>query len=398
MSSEGESMVRKIVENAQPAGPRLIVTTLSGVKPEEVNWLWPGRIPRGKTTLLAGDAGLGKSYLSMDIAARVSRGGTWPDGGDVAEGDVLIVTAEDSLADTVRPRLDNLGADVSRVHHIDVTVSNAEALESLSLDKHVRLLEAEITKRDAALLIIDPITAFARGKDTYKASDVRQLLTPVVSMAERTGCAVLTIMHLNKRSFEHNALYRISSSVDFVAVARSAFLVAPHPEDDQRRVFGSIKSNLSAPPKVLGFRFTDGVFAWEPNPVDIKMNDVLSQPEPPRERLAFEEAVEFIAELLADGPIAVQQVRREAKSVGISDPSLRRAKASLDITSNRRSKGNDGDGHWEWSLPQVQRRVSDERLADISPVDYANQARNDDSRKMLNDSTNNGIQRSFFDE
>jgi RecA-family ATPase len=123
MSSEGESMVRKIVENAQPAGPRLLVTTLSGVEPEEVNWLWPGRIPRGKTTLLAGDAGLGKSYLSLDIAARVSTGGTWPDGGDVAEGDVLIVTAEDGLADTVRPRLDNLGADVSRVHHIDVTVS-----------------------------------------------------------------------------------------------------------------------------------------------------------------------------------------------------------------------------------------------------------------------------------
>ena len=80
MSSEGESKVRKIVENAQPAGPRLIVTTLSGVEPEEVNWLWPGRVPRGKNTLLAGDAGLGKSYLSMDIAARVTRGGTWPDG------------------------------------------------------------------------------------------------------------------------------------------------------------------------------------------------------------------------------------------------------------------------------------------------------------------------------
>jgi hypothetical protein len=310
---------------------------------------------------------------------------------------VLIVTAEDGLADTVRPRLDNLGADVSRVHHIDVTVSNAEALESLSLDKHVRLLEAEITKRDAALLIIDPITAFARGKDTHKASDVRQLLTPVVSMAERTGCAVLTIMHLNKRSFEHNALYRISSSVDFGAVARSAFLVAPHPEDDQRRVFGSIKSNLSAPSKVLGFRFTDGVFDWEPNPVDIKMSDVLSQPEPPKERLALDEAVEFMAELLADGPIAVQQVQSEAKSVGISKATLLRAKKSLGVESNRGSKGNDGEGHWEWSLPQTHPRVSDERLADISPVNNTNQARNDDSRKMLNDSTNNDIQRSFFD-
>ena len=389
-------MVREIIEDAQPAGPRLKVTTLSDVEPEEVNWLWDGRIPRGKNTLLAGDAGLGKSYLSLDVAARVSTGGTWPDGGDVEQGNVLIVTAEDGLADTLRPRLDKLGADMSRVHHIDVTVKKNDSSEGLSLDKHLGLLEAEITRRNATLLIIDPITAFAQGKDTYKASDVRQLLTPVVSMAERTGCAVLTIQHLNKRSFEHNALYRVSSSTDFVNVARSALLVAPHPDDDARKVFGSIKSNLSAPPDVLGFRFTDDVFAWEPNPIDIKMSDVLSQPEPPKERLALEEAVEFIAELLADGPIAVQQVRREAKSVGISNPTLRRAKASLDITSNRSSKGNDGEGHWEWSLPAVHPRVCDEHLADNSPLDELNQARNEDSRKVLTNSTAHGIQGNLF--
>ncbi|MDP6063348.1 MAG: AAA family ATPase, partial [SAR202 cluster bacterium] len=373
-------MVRKIVENAQPSGPRLLVTTLSGVKPEEVNWLWPGRIPRGKNTLLAGDAGLGKSYLSLDIAARVSRGGTWPDGGNVVEGDVLIVTAEDGLADTVRPRLDNLGADVSRVHHIDVTVSNAEALESLSLDKHLRLLEVEIAERNAILLIIDPMTAFVRGKDSHKASDVRQLLTPVVSMAERTGCAVLTIQHLNKRSFEHNALYRVSSSADFVAVARSAFLVAPHPDDDARRVFGSIKSNLSAPPEVLGFRFNDDVFDWEPTPVDIKMSDVLSQPEPPKERFALVEAVEFLVELLADGPIAVQQVRKEAKSAGISMATLRRAKYSKGVKSQKVSVGKEGDGHWEWSLPQVHPRVGVGGRGDISAGDDAKAGRAHQSR------------------
>jgi len=307
--SVGDSMVQEIVDNAPPAGPRLKVTTLSNVEPEEVNWLWPKRIARGKNILLAGDPGQGKSYLSLDIAARVSIGGKWPDGGDVEQGNVLIVTAEDGIADTVRPRLDKLGADTNRVHNIDLAVSMTGCSESLSLERHSHLLEDEITKWDAVLLIIDPVTAFVGVKDTNKASDVRQLLTPVVSMAERTGCAVLTIQHLNKRSSEHNALYRVSSSTDFVAVARSGFLVAPHPDDDSLRVFVPIKSNLSAPADVLGLRVTDGVFVWEPDPLDVKVSELLTQPPSAEQRSALQDAKEFLAEVLAGGLVAVDQVR-----------------------------------------------------------------------------------------
>jgi hypothetical protein len=344
-------MVQEIVDNAQPAGPRLNVTTLSDVEPEEVNWLWPKRVARGKNTLLAGDAGLGKSYLSLDIAARVSIGGKWPDGGDVEQGNVLIVTAEDGIADTVRPRLDKLGADASRIHDIDLTVTTVGGSESLSFAKHIRLLEDEITKRDAVLLIIDPVTALVGGSDTYKASDVRQLLTPVVSMAERTGCAVLTIQHLNKRSSEHNALYRVSSSADFVAVARSGFLVALHPDDDSLRVFALIKSNLSAPADALGFRFVDDVFSWESDPLDIDVSGLLTPPPSAEQRSVLEDAKEFLAEVLADRPVSAEQVEVDAENAGISKSTLRRAKRLLGVKSERVSGGNEGRGYWEWSLP-----------------------------------------------
>jgi putative DNA primase/helicase len=390
-------MVQEIVDNAQPAGPRLKVTTLSDVEPEEVNWLWPKRIPRGKNTLLAGDPGQGKSYLSLDIAARVSVGGKWPDGGDVEQGNVLIVTAEDGIADTVRPRLDKLGADASRIHDIDLTVTTVGGSESLSLDRHIRLLEDEITRRDAVLLIIDPVTALVGRSDTYKASDVRQLLTPVVSMAERTGCAVLTIQHLNKRSSEHNALYRVSSSTDFVAVARSGFLVAPHPGDDALRVFCPIKSNLSAPADVLGFRVTDGSFSWEPDPLDIKVSELLNNPPSAEQRSELEDAKEFLSEVLADGPVAVKQVRVEAENVGISKSTLERAKNSLGVKSERVSDSNEGRGHWEWSLSARPPRVNDEHLADIGSSYSPRTAPYSGSRKMTNNAMQDGVQGILID-
>jgi hypothetical protein len=107
--------------------------------------------------------------------------------------------------------------------------------------------------------------------------------------------------------------------------------------------------------------------------------------------------VEFLTKLLADGPVNVEHVEQQGKNGGISKATLGRAKILLGVESNRDSKGNGGEGHWEWSLPAVHPRVCDEHLADTSPLDELNQARNDDSRKVLTNSTNNDIQRSFFD-
>ena len=103
--------------------PELAITTVKDVEKEQVTWLWPRRIPRGKLSIVAGDPGLGKSYMSLDIAARISLGGPWPDGGYAPLGNVLIISAEDGLADTIRPRLELLGADLGRIHVIATTLT-----------------------------------------------------------------------------------------------------------------------------------------------------------------------------------------------------------------------------------------------------------------------------------
>ncbi len=346
-------MVQEIVDNAQPAGPRLCVTRLSDVEPKEVDWLWSKRIPRGKNTVVAGDAGVGKSLLTLDIASRVSKGSEWPNGENGVEpGNVLLVTAEDGLDDTVVPRLIELGADTQRIQGIGIAVEDGRGRQvGLSLERHLNLIEYEVRNSNADLLVIDPVTAFAGSRDTHKASDVRQLLSPMGAMAAKHGCAVVTVMHLNKNSQETNALYRVSGSTDFMAVARSAHLVVEHPDDEELRVFGPIKANLSAPAKPLGFRIADGQFTWETGPVDISMSDLLHTPSSPDERSAIDDAEDFLRQLLKEGVVSRRQIMQEAEEAGISERTLKRAKSRLGVEANRVSDGNEGKGHWEWSLP-----------------------------------------------
>ena len=348
-------MVSKIVENAKPAGPRLNVTRLSDVQPKAVDWLWQLRIARGKNTVIVGDPGVGKSWLTLDITSRVSKGTDWPyDGNGLEPGNVILVTEEDGLDDTVVPRLIEFDADISRIQHISTEVlvdaCGVELTEALSLERHLDLIENEVRKFSAELLVIDPVSALVGKRDTHKASDVRQLLSPMAAMAERNGCAVVTVMHLNKNSQETNALYRASGSTDFIAVARNAHLVAKHPYDEELRVFGPVKTNLSAAPEPLGFRILNGRFIWEPDPVDISMSDLLHTPSSPDERLAIDDAEDFLRQLLKEGSVLRIQVSQEAEEAGISERTLRRARSRLGVKAKRVSDGNEGRGHWEWLL------------------------------------------------
>ena len=343
----------------QPGGagdalPQLVITPLNGVSPQRVEWLWPQRIPVGKLTLLGGDPGLGKSYLTLDLASRISLGGPWPDGGDAPENNVLIVTAEDGLSDTVRPRLDLLDADVSRIYSIDITVKKGQQDEALSLDEHLGQIEETIASRHAGLLIIDPILAImGRRTDTFKTSEVRPVLARLAGMAERTRCAVLAVMHLNKKSSEGNAIYRLTASLDFGAAARSVLIVGNNPDDPKRRVLVSAKSNLSAPPAALGFHFSErGDFVWEQETLDIDAQSLLSVPQNSEKKGAMAEAESFLREVLGDGAQNAAQVYREAKEADISAITLRRARGRLGVLAVRTSKGNEGNGYWVWQLPE----------------------------------------------
>ena len=336
------------LEGGVKVPPKLKITTMGSVLARKVLWLWPGRIPQGKLTVIAGDPGLGKSLLTLDMAARVSFGGPWPDIGIAPLGDVLLITAEDGLDDTVRPRLDLLEADVSRIHAIEISVDDNGENVALSLTEHLPQIEEAVATYAAILLVIDPILALTGRKDTHKASDVRAILAPLAAMAERTGCAVVTILHLNKNSKEGNALYRVTSSLDFVAAARSALVVGEHPDDPDRRVLASIKANLSAKPALLGFHIDDrGCFIWD-GVVDLDVHALLNVPLPD-EKAARDEAKDFLLEVLKNGPRPAAEVQTEARQYGITDTTLKRAAKDLELQKIRVG-GIGKDGHWEWAL------------------------------------------------
>jgi predicted ATP-dependent serine protease len=175
------------------------------VTPEPVRWLWTGRIPRGKLTLVEGPPGLGKTLLLLGVAARCSAAMPMPLQGDTAEGcgiNVLIVSYEDGLADTLRPRIEAAGADLTRVHFIERVVEHSDrgAVETLlALPEHIAELEQRIRALDARLVVIDPLMAAISAKvDAHKDQDVRRVLAELRNLAERTGAAVVAVRHLRK--------------------------------------------------------------------------------------------------------------------------------------------------------------------------------------------------------
>lgn len=240
--------------------PVVKMTRLADVVPERTEWLWRGYLPLGKQVTLDGDPNLGKSTLSLEFSATVTTGGTWPDG-SVCEhpGAVVICSAEDGLADTIRPRLDAAGADVSRVHSVDgVPVHSDGTLRPPTL-ADIAALEHAIITTGARLLVIDVVMAYLpTGTDAHKDQDIRRVLSALSRLAERTRCTVLLLRHLNKGS-GRDPLYRGGGSIGIVGAARAGLLVAADPEDPQRRVLASIKSNLAPAPQSLSYRLLPAV-------------------------------------------------------------------------------------------------------------------------------------------
>ena len=326
---------------------------LTNITPREVQWLWYKRLPRGKFCLLGGDPGLGKSYMTLDIAARISLGSEWPDHiGSAPIGNTLIISVEDGMEDTIRPRLDLLGADLSRIRCIEPIVDSDTKTAGLNLADHLMELEQEIIDYKASLLILDPVLAFTGLKaDTHRASDVRSILGPLANVADRTLCTVLGIMHLNKRSTELNSLYRISGSGDFGAAARSVQLVGKHPENEDRRVLAPVKMNLSAKPVSLEFGFTpEGEFTWY-GPTTLEANQILQMVDA-EEKSARESAKDFLFDILQDRPWFAKDVWEAADANGISKNTLRRAASEIGVIISQGAPptGKRGSPGWIWKL------------------------------------------------
>jgi KaiC/GvpD/RAD55 family RecA-like ATPase len=335
------------------------VMTLSTVPYQPLRPLWPGKLWRGKLALMAGDPGLGKSLSTLDIAARITRGSPWPASTDRAPpGDVVLLSAEDDAADTLRPRLESAGADLDRVHTIIEVMevdpqTGKRRRKSFRLGAHLDQLEQIFERFKPLLLIVDPITAYmSADTDSHATADVRSDLAPLADLAQRHGVAVLMVSHLNKAT-TMQALYRVTGSVAFVAAARSAFGVVRDPNDRDRRYFLPLKNNLGKDTGGLAYRIAfDGRaphVTWETDPVDVDIDEVTAgiSPRERAKRAGEDAAGVWLRDQLANGAVAASDIWRRAKESGHSERKLKAAIRQLGI-----EKAPAGyRGAWHYSLP-----------------------------------------------
>ena len=316
--------------------------TMDEVRTEPVSWLWEPYIPRGKIIIVQGDPGDGKTTMMLAIASAVTNGEALPNGFADIPANVIFQTAEDGLADTIKPKLELLGADCSRVHVID------ESDNPLSLaDERI---EKAIVKTNAKLLIIDPIQAYLGGADLHSARGMRPLMKSLGAMAERTGCAVVIIGHLNKRD-KTRTQYRGLGSIDIYAAARSVLMIGRMSET--LRVVVHNKSNLArnGPPMAFSFDSATG-FCWH-GEFEINMDDIYKNEERENES-QLDKAKQLIKTALANGPVEATTIMEMADEKDISQRTMKRAKSELDVNS---VKHND---KWYWEMPIETNFANDE--------------------------------------
>lgn len=338
----------------QPIDGAPVILRLADVEPCEVRWLWEGRIPRGRVSLLAGRPGEGKSMASMDWAARVTTGRTWPDGTPCAKGSVVLVAGEDDPADTIRPRLDAHGADVTRVHLLQSVVRvgpDGVACEAVFTLADLPALEATLAKvSDCALVIVDPIGSFIGGVDAHRDNQVRGVLAPLAALAQRTGAAVLLVAHQRKGAASH-ADDLVLGSRAFTGIARSVLHLMMDPDNEGRRLLLPGKSNLAGPAAGLAFTIAGNPprIEWEPDPVDMTADGVLAAQVggDGGGRTERDDAGDWLRDLLASGARSARDVERDARDAGFSFATVRRAKAAIGVVSRKPAFG----GPWEWTLP-----------------------------------------------
>jgi hypothetical protein len=322
----------------------------SGVTIRPVEWLWHGRIPKGKLTMFDGDPDLGKSVVTMDLAARVSTGRAFPDGAKCQAGNVLVCNVEDGKDDTIVPRLMSHGADLDRVFVFSGVPDGRGGTRLLDLPDDIVLLEKKVNQREAALLVLDPALTMLSG-DVYKDQEARKALAPVRDMAERTGAAVIAVRHLNK-NVSLKAIQRGGGNMGLIGVARAGAFFAEHPDDERLRVMAQHKSNLAEKPASLSYRVVSSTvhdtarIEWA-GTTDHDANSLAAAGFSPHEKSVLDEAVEWLRGELEGGPVMARQIFKDARDSGISETTLRRAKTTLHVKSER--QGTEG---WAWRLPE----------------------------------------------
>ena len=313
---------------------------MSEIQSEEIEWLWYPFIPYGKLTIIQGDPGDGKTTLALNIAAKLSRGESLDEEMKVSEPiNVIYQTAEDGLADTVKPRLELADADCERILVID------ESSEALSMADE--RLEEAIKLTNAKLLILDPIQAYlGAGTDINRANEARDMTKKLGALAEKYKCAVLLIGHMNEASGT-KASYRGIGSIDFFAVARSVLLVGRIEGEESLRAVVQIKNNLAAFGNSKAFELSEEGFRWIGD-YDISADEVLGGIAPKANKL--DQAKRLLLEL-AEGTKRMQSkdIFEIAKEEEISKRTLENAKRELNISAKKINNT------WYWDFEKIKK-------------------------------------------
>jgi putative DNA primase/helicase len=343
----------------------LVSRCAAGIAPEKIEWLWPGRLARGKHTCIAGEPGTGKSQVCISIIAAITTGGKWPcEEGHAPLGNVIILSAEDGAADTIVPRLLAAGADLNRVHLVSAVLNvDGKGRRAVNLQSDLELLEQKIaTIGDVFLINIDPVSSYLGKTDSHKNAEVRGVLEPIGEMAERTRVAILSVTHFSKTGANNTtkALHRFIGSIAFTGAPRAAFAVIEDGEHEDRRLFLHAKNNVARAPQGLAFRLeqclvSEGIGAsrivWDTEPVAITANEALAAETAGAEtRTTKAEATVFLQGALAGGPMAAAELNRVARDHGLTAKAIRSAREALGVKIKR-----DGFGPGSkslWSLPE----------------------------------------------
>lgn len=331
--------------------PRMVMRPASQCHARPIRWLEPDRIALGKLTLLAGDPGLGKSYLTLDLAARVSRGDASVGG---VPGDVLILSAEDDPEDTIRPRLEAMGADLARTIIVDgVVAPNGRVCRAARLDDDMRVLAHTARSLNGLrLIIIDPISAYLGKTDSHNNSEVRAVLTELARLARWTGAAVVCVTHLNKDATnQKKAVYRAMGSLAFTAAARAVLAVSKHPDHADKRVVSMVKSNIGQPTPSRVFRIDQGTVRWLGEDTAFDADTLEGGADTIDQASALDEALDFLKQLLRDGPVPAVDGGFHASALGLSERTVSRARRRLGVQAVRVGKGRH-EGAWWWKLPE----------------------------------------------
>lgn len=319
----------------------------SQLSEESLTWLWPGRLALGKLAMLDGDPGLGKSYLALDLCARLSTGRPFADGSGLAGvANSIVLNVEDSGPDILRPRLQALNADLERVF----LLGHEEPDDRLRLPDQLHLLDDALSRTQARLVVLDPIVSFLDSSVCDNSNQsVRRALLPLGQLAQQHQCVVLMIRHLTKK-VGGRSLYRGAGSMGFLGACRSGWLVARDPADADRRVLAQVKNNLAVAQPSLVFTLQAGAsggteLRWL-GPSSLTADQLLAGERLPARATPRDTARDFLAEFLQDGPKTSRALWEAARRRRLSERTLYRARQELQIRVERVQLGATRLDYW----------------------------------------------------